>query len=122
VVGKFVEFYGPGLDELTLEDRATLANMAPEYGATCGFFPIDAETVAFLKNTARKPARVALVEKYAKAQGLWRTAKSPDPVFTDTLSLDMDSVEPCIGQLRRAFDQDLEEGRHRQQARQAGRQ
>jgi aconitate hydratase len=96
VVGKFVEFYGPGLDELTLEDRATLANMAPEYGATCGFFPIDSETVAFLKNTARKPARVALVERYAKAQGLWRTAKSPDPVFTDTLSLDMDSVEPCM--------------------------
>ena len=76
VVGKFVEFYGPGLDELSLEDRATLANMAPEYGATCGFFPIDAETVRFLKNTARKPARVALVEKYAKAQGLCRTAKS----------------------------------------------
>src|SRR5476651_2171245 len=96
VVGKFVEYYGPGLDELTLEDRATLANMAPEYGATCGFFPIDAETVRFLKNTARKPARVALVEKYAKAQGLWRTAKSPDPVFTDTLVLDMDAVEPCM--------------------------
>jgi aconitate hydratase len=96
VVGKFVEFYGAGLDELTLEDRATLANMAPEYGATCGFFPIDAETVRFLKNTARKPARVALVEKYAKAQGLWRTAKSPEPVFTDTLSLDMDTVEACM--------------------------
>ena len=96
VVGKFVEYYGPGLDELTLEDRATLANMAPEYGATCGFFPIDAETVRFLKNTARKAPRVALVEKYAKAQGLWRNAKSADPVFTDTLSLDMDSVEPCM--------------------------
>src|SRR5881397_2629075 len=74
VVNKFVEFYGPGLDELSLADRATVANMAPEYGATCGFFPIDAETVRFLKNTARKPARVALVEKYAKAQGLWRSA------------------------------------------------
>ena len=96
VVGKFVEYYGPGLDELSLEDRATLANMAPEYGATCGFFPIDAETVRFLKNTARKPARVALVEKYAKAQGLWRTAKSPDPVFTDTLALDMTTVEPSM--------------------------
>ena len=96
VVGKFVEYYGPGLDELTLEDRATLANMAPEYGATCGFFPIDSETVRFLKNTARKPARVALVEKDAKAQGLFRTAKSPDPVFTDTLSLDMTSVEPSM--------------------------
>jgi aconitate hydratase len=96
VVGKFVEYYGPGLDELTLEDRATLANMAPEYGATCGFFPVDAETVRFLKNTARKPARVALVEKYAKAQGLFRTAKSADPVFTDTVSLDMTSVEPSM--------------------------
>jgi len=96
VVGKFVEYYGSGLDELSLEDRATLANMAPEYGATCGFFPIDAETVRFLKNTARKAPRVALVEKYAKAQGLWRTAKSADPVFTDTLSLDMDTVEPCM--------------------------
>jgi aconitate hydratase len=96
VVGKFVEYYGPGLDELSLEDRATLANMAPEYGATCGFFPIDAETVRFLKNTARKAPRVALVEKYAKAQGLWRNAKSPDPVFTDTLSLDMNSVESCM--------------------------
>ena len=96
VVGKFVEYYGPGLDELSLEDRATLANMAPEYGATCGFFPIDAETVRFLKNTARKAPRVALVEKYAKAQGLWRTKKSPDPVFTDTLSLDMTTVEPCM--------------------------
>jgi aconitate hydratase len=96
VVGKFVEFYGPGLDEMTLEDRATIANMAPEYGATCGFFPIDGETVRFLKNTARKAPRVALVEKYAKAQGLWRTAKSPDPVFTDTLSLDMTAVEPSM--------------------------
>src|SRR5579871_6767323 len=96
VVGKFVEFYGSGLDELSLEDRATLANMAPEYGATCGFFPVDAETVQFLKNTARKPARVALVEKYAKAQGMFRTKKSPDPVFTDTLSLNMTDVVPSM--------------------------
>ncbi len=96
VVGKFVEYFGPGLDELSLEDRATLANMAPEYGATCGFFPIDAETIRFLKNTARKPARVALVEKYAKAQGLWRSPKTPDPVFTDTLALDMTTVEPSM--------------------------
>src|SRR6202000_2618671 len=96
VVGKFVEYYGAGLDELSLEDRATLANMAPEYGATCGFFPIDSETLRYLKNTARKPARVALVEKYAKAQGLYRTPKSPDPVFTDTLELDMTSVEPSL--------------------------
>jgi len=96
VVGKFVEYYGPGLDELSLEDRATLANMAPEYGATCGFFPVDGETVRFLKNTARKAPRVALVEKYAKAQGLYRTKKSADPVFTDTLSLDMNTVEPSM--------------------------
>ena len=96
VVGKFVEFYGPGLDEMALEDRATIANMAPEYGATCGFFPIDGETIRYLKDTARKTARVALVEKYAKAQGLFRTAKSDEPVFTDTLALDMTTVEPSL--------------------------
>jgi aconitate hydratase len=96
VVGKFVEYYGDGLDQLTLEDRATLANMAPEYGATCGFFPIDAETLRYLKNTARANPRIALVEKYAKAQGMFRTKKSPDPVFTDTLSLNMDDVEPSM--------------------------
>ena len=96
VVGKFVEYYGEGLDQLTLEDRATLANMAPEYGATCGFFPIDAETLRYLKNTARANPRIALVEKYAKAQGIFRTRKSPDPVFTDTLSLDMTEVEPSM--------------------------
>jgi len=96
VVGKFVEYYGEGLDQLTLEDRATLANMAPEYGATCGFFPIDAETLRYLKNTARPNPRIALVEKYAKAQGLFRTKKSPDPVFTDTLSLDMTTVESSL--------------------------
>jgi aconitate hydratase len=104
VVGKFVEFYGPGLDEMTLEDRATIANMAPEYGATCGFFPIDAETIRYLKATGRKPARVALVEKYAKAQGLFRTSKSEDPVFTDTLSLALDSVEPSLAGPRRPQD------------------
>jgi aconitate hydratase 1 len=96
VVGKFVEFYGPGLDEMTLEDRATIANMAPEYGATCGFFPVDAETVGYLKNSARKPATVALVEKYAKAQGLWRDAKSADPEFTVTLELDLGLVVPSL--------------------------
>src|SRR6201999_3837468 len=96
VVGKFVEFFGPGLDEMTLEDRATIANMAPEYGATCGFFPVDTETLRYLKETARKPARVALVEKYAKAQGLYRTAKTEDPVFTDTLSLDLGDVVPSL--------------------------
>jgi aconitate hydratase len=96
VVGKFVEYYGPGLDDMALEDRATIANMAPEYGATCGFFPVDAETIRYLKDTARKPARVALVEKYAKAQGLFRTRKSHDPVFTDTLTLDLSTVEPSL--------------------------
>jgi aconitate hydratase len=96
VVGKFVEYYGPGLDDMSLEDRATIANMAPEYGATCGFFPVDSETVRYLKETARKPARVALVEKYAKAQGLFRTRKSADPEFTDTLALDLATVEPSL--------------------------
>ncbi|MFN9356385.1 MAG: aconitate hydratase AcnA [Alphaproteobacteria bacterium] len=96
VVTKFVEFDGPGLDELPLEDRATIANMAPEYGATCGFFPIDEEAVRYLKSTARSKARVDLVTAYAQAQGMWRTAKSEDPVFTDTLDLDLDSVEPSL--------------------------
>ena len=104
VVGKFVEFFGPGLDEMALEDRATIANMAPEYGATCGFFPIDAETIRYLKATARKPARIALVEKYAKAQGLFRTPKSPDPVFTDTLALDLADVVPSLAGPRRPQD------------------
>ncbi len=104
VVGKFVEFYGPGLDDMPLEDRATIANMAPEYGATCGFFPVDAETLRYLKGTARKPARVALVEKYAKAQGLFRTAKSLEPKFTDTLKLDMADVVPSLAGPRRPQD------------------
>ncbi|MEP5699697.1 MAG: aconitase family protein, partial [Sneathiella sp.] len=82
VVGKFVEFYGPGIDELALADRATISNMAPEYGATCGFFPIDQETINFLNFTARDPKRVKLVEAYAKAQGMWRDAATPDPLFT----------------------------------------
>ncbi|HEY5085440.1 MAG TPA: aconitase family protein, partial [Rhizomicrobium sp.] len=96
VVGRFVEFFGPGLDEMSLEDRATIANMAPEYGATCGFFPVDGETLRYLKNTARTNARMALVEKYSKAQGLYRTRKSPEPVFTDTVSLDMNDVVPSM--------------------------
>ncbi len=104
VVGKFVEYYGPGLDELPLEDRATIANMAPEYGATCGFFPVDAETLRYLKTTARKPARIALVEKYAKAQGLYRSARSEDPVFTSTLSLDLGEVQPSLAGPRRPQD------------------
>jgi aconitate hydratase len=104
VVGKFVEFYGAGLDDLPLEDRATIANMAPEYGATCGFFPIDDETIRFLRASGRAKARVDLVEKYAKAQGLFRTTKSADPVFTDTLELDLNSVEPSLAGPKRPQD------------------
>ncbi|HTO84197.1 MAG TPA: aconitate hydratase AcnA, partial [Methylomirabilota bacterium] len=104
VVNKFVEFYGPGLDALALADRATIANMAPEYGATCGFFPIDAETIRYLKATGRNAARVALVEAYAKKQGMWRTAKTPDPVFTDTLELDIGTVEPSLAGPKRPQD------------------
>jgi aconitate hydratase len=104
VVNKFVEFYGPGLDDLALADRATIANMAPEYGATCGFFPIDAETIRYLKATGRSAARVALVEAYAKKQGLWRTAKTPDPLFSDTLELDIGTVEPSLAGPKRPQD------------------
>jgi aconitate hydratase len=96
VVGKFVEFFGPGLSQLTLADRATIANMAPEYGATCGIFPIDAETVNYLRFTGRDATRVALVEAYAKAQGMWRDDGSPEPVYTDTLALDLSTVEPSL--------------------------
>ncbi|HEU0117120.1 MAG TPA: aconitate hydratase, partial [Alphaproteobacteria bacterium] len=104
VVNKFVEFYGPGLDNMSLEDRATVANMAPEYGATCGIFPIDGKTIDYLKFTGRDPERIALVEMYAKAQGMWRDAFSPDPVFTDTLSLDLGSIEPSLAGPRRPQD------------------
>src|SRR5476651_1729525 len=96
VVGKFVEFYGEGLNNLPLADRATIANMAPEYGATCGIFPIDAETINFLNVSGRDEATIALVEAYAKLQGMWRGADYADPVFTDTLSLDMTTVEPSL--------------------------
>jgi aconitate hydratase len=104
VVGKFVEFFGAGLVDMPLEDRATIGNMAPEYGATCGFFPIDAETLRYLKATGRKSQRVALVEKYAKAQGLFHSAKSEEPVFTDTLHLDLSTVEPSLAGPRRPQD------------------
>ena len=104
VVGKFVEFYGEGLGNLPLEDRATIANMAPEYGATCGFFPIDEETLAYLEATARKKRRIALVEKYAKAQGMFRDAKTPDPVFTKTIDLDLGDVEPSLAGPKRPQD------------------
>src|SRR6201994_2220273 len=89
VVGRFVEFYGPGLNTLPLADRATIGNMAPEYGATCGFFPIDEETLTYLRMSGRPGPRIELVEEYAKAQGMLRTERTPDPVFTDTLSLDL---------------------------------
>jgi aconitate hydratase len=96
VVGKFVEFFGPGLSHLTLADRATIANMAPEYGATCGFFPVDKETLAYLTTSARSPERVDLVEAYAKEQGLYRKKDTPDPVFTETLELDLSTVVPSM--------------------------
>lgn len=104
VVGKFVEFYGPGLDHLSLPDRATIANMAPEYGATCGFFPIDDETLAFLEFTNRPADEVKLVEAYAKEQGMFRTKDTPDPVFTDSLSLDLSTVVPSIAGPKRPQD------------------
>jgi aconitate hydratase len=104
VVGKFVEFFGAGLDHLTLADQATIANMAPEYGATCGFFPIGQATLDYLTFTARDPERVALVEAYAKAQGMWRDASTADPVFTDTLELDLGSVEPSLAGPKRPQD------------------
>ena len=107
VVGKFVEFYGPGLDNMTLADRATIANMAPEYGATCGFFPIDQETLNYLRFTGREEERVKAVEAYAKAQGMWRDADTPDPVFTDSMELDMSSVEPTIAGPKRPQDKIL---------------
>jgi aconitate hydratase len=104
VVGRFVEYCGPGVAELALADRATIGNMSPEYGATCGFFPIDAETIRYLTLTARDPARVKLVEAYAKAQGLWRDANTPDPVFTDLMELDLGTVEPSLAGPRRPQD------------------
>ena len=96
VVGKFVEFFGDGLAHLTLADRATIANMAPEYGATCGFFPIDSETLSYLHMSGRSADRIALVEAYAKAQGMLREASSADPAFTDTIELDLATVAPSL--------------------------
>ncbi len=103
VVGKFVEFYGEGLDRLPLADRATIANMAPEYGATCGFFPIDGETLRYLRNTGRDEDRVALVEAYAKENGLWRSDDYA-PIYTDTLELDMGTIVPAISGPKRPQD------------------
>ncbi|GGF06657.1 aconitate hydratase AcnA [Stappia taiwanensis] len=103
VVGKFVEFYGPGLDNLSLEDAATIANMAPEYGATCGFFPVDGDTMQYLRSTGRDADRIALVEAYAKAQGMYREG-TEEPVFTDTLELDISTVVPSIAGPKRPQD------------------
>ena len=104
VVGKFVEFFGPGLAGLTIADRATLGNMSPEYGATCGFFPIDDDTLDYLRATARPEARVALVAAYAKAQGMYRTEDMPDPMFTEVLKLELGSVEPSLAGPKRPQD------------------
>src|SRR5215211_3701610 len=104
VVGKFVEFYGEGLSKLSLPDRATIANMAPEYGATCSFFPVDAETTKYLLGTGRDEELAELVEAYCKQQGLWRTDETPDPRFSETLELDMDTVESSLAGPRRPQD------------------
>ncbi|KZK96133.1 Aconitate hydratase 1 [Pseudovibrio sp. Ad46] len=103
VVGKFVEFYGPGLDNLSLEDAATIANMAPEYGATCGFFPVDSDTLKYLRSTGRDAHRIALVEEYAKVQGMYRDTHA-EPTFTDTLELDISTVVPSIAGPKRPQD------------------
>jgi aconitate hydratase len=107
VVGRFVEFYGPGVSELSLADRATIANMAPEYGATCGFFGIDHKTLDYLRLTGRPDDEIALVEAYAKEQGFWLDAGAADPIFTDTLDLDMSSVQPSLAGPKRPQDKVL---------------
>lgn len=104
VVGKFVEFYGPGLRELPVADRATIGNMAPEYGATCGLFPIDEETIKYLQLTNRDPQTIALVKSYSQAQGLWRDEDSPEPVFTEQLYLNLNTVEPSLAGPKRPQD------------------
>ncbi len=107
VVGKFVEFYGPGLSSLTLPDRATIGNMAPEYGATMGFFPVDAETLAYLRFTARDDGHVQLVEAYTKEQGIFRTDDTPDPIFSETLELELGEVRPALAGPKRPQDRVL---------------
>jgi aconitate hydratase len=107
VVGKFVEFYGEGLTHLPLANRATVANMAPEYGATCGFFPIDEQTLDYLKLTGRDADNVALVKAYAQAQGMWRAENTPDPIFTDVVELDLRSIEPSLAGPKRPQDRVL---------------
>ena len=110
VVGRFVEFYGPGLDSMTVADRATIANMAPEYGATCGFFPIDQRTIEYLELTGRDAERIELVRAYCQAQGMWRDESAPEPLFTDTLELDMGSIEPSLAGPKRPQDRVLLSG------------
>jgi aconitate hydratase len=107
VVGKFVEFFGPGLDDLPLADRATIGNMAPEYGATCGFFPVDKVTLEYMRLSGRDISRIKLVEAYCRAQGMWRDTDTPDPVFTDTLELDLSTVMPSIAGPKRPQDRVL---------------
>ncbi|MBU8540706.1 aconitate hydratase AcnA [Falsiroseomonas tokyonensis] len=104
VVGKFVEFFGAGLDDLPLADRATIGNMAPEYGATCGFFPVDKMTIDYLRLSGRDEHRIKLTEAFCKAQGLWRDASTPDPVFTDVMELDLSTVEPSMAGPKRPQD------------------
>ena len=107
VVGKFVEFYGPGLSELSLADRATIANMAPEYGATCGIFPVDDETLRYLRLTGRPEAQIALVEAYYREQGLFRTEETPEADYTQTIELDLATVEPSVAGPKRPQDRVL---------------
>ncbi len=104
VVGKFVEFYGDGLDHLSLADRATVSNMSPEYGATCGIFPVDSETMHYMRFTGRSDEQLALVEAYAKAQGMWRDKDTPEPLFTDTMKLDISTVESSLAGPKRPQD------------------
>lgn len=104
VVGKFVEFYGPGLNDLPLADRATISNMAPEYGATCGFFPVDEETLNYLRLSGRDEHTINLAKAYSQAQGMWRENDTPDPIFTDTLELDLSSVVPSLAGPKRPQD------------------
>src|SRR5215471_9681726 len=104
VVGKFVEYFGPGVAGLSIADRATLGNMLPEYGATCGFFPVDDDTLKYLRETGRSETRIALVAAYAKAQGMYRTKNTPDPVFTDVLKLELSSIEPSLAGPKRPQD------------------
>ncbi len=110
VVEKFVEFFGPGLEHMSLPDRATIANMAPEYGATIGFFPVDEETLRYLRLTGRPEEVIQRVERYCKEQGLFRTAETPDPQFTDILELDLGTVEPSLAGPKRPQDRETLKG------------